>query len=148
METGEEYRRVGKRGEEIAYNAERKRIKALRKNPDSVHWISKTDELSPYDLMSIADDQLIYMEVKSTKGGDPAQPFYISHAELIEASYRRSRYYIYRVADVDSAVPTITRWADPLRLVREGKGRLLLAMAQMALSLNDPEDAESKDKRF
>lgn len=134
----EENRRVGKRGEEVVYNVERRRLKRLGKNPDSVHWISKTDELSPYDLLSVdQDDQLIYIEVKSTKGWDPAEPFYISHAELIEATYRRSRYYLYRVTDVDSATPTITRWADPLGLIRDGKGRLLLAKAQMALSLQD-----------
>lgn len=81
--------------------------------------------------------------MKSTKGSDPAEPFYISHAELTEATYRRSRYYVYRVTDVDSAVPTITRWADPLGLIKEGKGRLLLAKAQMALSLDDEEDGEN-----
>jgi hypothetical protein len=143
IQSEEENRRVGKRGEEIAYNAERKRLKALGKNPDSAHWISKTDELSPYDLMSVdGDDQLIYIEVKSTKGLDPTEPFYISHRELIEATYRRSRYYVYRVTSVDAAVPRITRWADPLGLIKEGMGRLLLAKAQMALSLNDDDDDE------
>jgi hypothetical protein len=143
VQTEEENRRVGNRGEEIAYNAERKRVQALGKNPDSVRWISKADELSPYDLMSVdEDDQLIYIEVKATKGSDPAEPFYISHAELIEATYRRSRYYVYRVTEVDSATPTITRWADPLALIKEGKGRLLLAKAQMAFTLEE-QDGES-----
>ncbi len=138
VQTEAENRRVGKRGEEIAHTAERRRLKALGKNPDLAHWISKTDELSPYDLLSVdADDQLIYIEVKATKGSDPAEPFYISHAELIEATYRRSRYYLYRVTDVDSASPVITRWADPLALIKEGRGRLLLAKAQMALTLED-----------
>ncbi|WP_081842318.1 DUF3883 domain-containing protein [Actinomadura welshii] len=144
VQTEEENRRVGKRGEEIAYNAERKRVRAFGKNPNSVHWISKTDELSPYDLMSVdEDDQLIYIEVKATKGSDPAEPFYISHAELIEATYRRSRYYVYRVTEVNSATPAITRWADPLALIKEGKGRLLLAKAQMALTLEEAESGES-----
>lgn len=40
-------------------------------------------------------------------------------------------------------MPTITRWADPLGLIKEGKGRLLLAKAQMALSLDDEEDGEN-----
>lgn len=140
VQTEEENRRIGKRGEEVAYNAERERIQALGKNANSVRWVSKTDELSPYDLSSVdEDDQLIYIEVKSTTGSDPIEPFYISHAELIEASFLRSRYYIYRVTDVDSATPRITRWADPLGLIKEGKGRLQLAKAQMALSLHDVE---------
>lgn len=147
IQTEEEKRRVGKRGEEVVYNAERRRLRALGKNPDSVHWISNTDELSPYDLMSIdGDNQLIYIEVKSTRDSDPTQPFYISHAELIEATHRRSRYYVYRVTDVDSATPAITRWADPLALIKEGKGQLLLAKAQMALSLdNEPDVKVSTD---
>lgn len=144
IQTEEDNRRVGKRGEDVAYNAERQRLEALGRNPDSVHWISKTDELSPYDLMSVDEDgQLIWIEVKATRGSDPTEPFYISHAELIEATYRRSRYYVYRVTDVDSASPLITRWADPLTLIKEGKGRLLLAKAQMALSLDDEPERDS-----
>ena len=145
VQNEEEIRRIGKRGEEVAYHAERRRLKKLGKNPDSVHWVSKVDELSPYDMTSVdEDDQLIYIEVKSTKSANPADPFYISHAELIEATVRRGRYYIYRVTDVDTAVPHLTRWPDPLGLIKEGKGRLLLAKAQMALTLNkDGDDAKS-----
>lgn len=138
VETEKENRRIGKRGEKVAYHAERERLTRLGKNPDSVHWISKVDELAPYDIMSVdEDDQLIYIEVKSTKATDPAEAFYISHAELIEASFRRSRFYIYRVTNVDAQVPLITRWADPLGLIKDGKGRLLLAKAQMALAMDD-----------
>ena len=137
FQTGEENRRVGKRGEEIVYNAERERLRSLGKNPDSVVWISRTDELSPFDITSVdADDQRIYIEVKSTKGADPDEAFYISNAELIEATFQRSRYYIYRVTNVDTATPTITRAADPLRLVKEGKGSLLLAKAHMTLTFD------------
>lgn len=146
VQTEEENRRIGKRGEEIAYHAERRRLKKLGKNPDSVHWVSRFDELSPYDMTSVdEDDQLIYIEAKSTKSADPTEAFYISHAELIEATYRRSRFYIYRVTDVDAAVPSITRWADPLGLIKEGKGRLLLAKAQMTLTL-DENAVDAKDK--
>jgi hypothetical protein len=82
-----------------------------------------------------ADDQLIYIEVKSTKSADPSETFFITHAELVEASYRRSRFYIYRVTSVDTDHPVITRWSDPLAAIKEGKGRLLLANARMALSV-------------
>jgi hypothetical protein len=141
IQTEEEMRRIGKRGEEVVYDAERRRLKKLGKNPDSVHWVSKANELSPYDMTSIDDDdQLIYIEVKSTRSDDPTEAFYISQSELIEATFRRSRFYIYRVTNVDTAVPSITRWADPLGLIKEGKGRLLLAKAQMALTLDKDSD--------
>ena len=134
LHTEQENRRIGKRGEEVVYHAERRRLKKRGKNPDSVRWVSKVDELSPYDMISVdVDDQLIYIEVKATKGTDPSDAFYISRGELVEATVHRSRYYIYRVTDVDSAVPTITRWADPLGLIKDGKGQLLLAKAQMML---------------
>lgn len=134
IHTEQENRRIGKRGEEVVYHAERQRLKKQGKNPDSVRWVSKVDELSPYDMTSIdEDDQLIYIEVKATNGTDPTDAFYISRGELIEATVRRSRYYIYRVTDVDAAVPIITRWADPLGLIKDGKGHLLLAKAQMTL---------------
>ncbi|WP_426940199.1 sacsin N-terminal ATP-binding-like domain-containing protein [Pseudarthrobacter sp. S6] len=138
IHTEQENRRIGKRGEEVAYHAERHRLKTIRKNPDSVRWVSKLDELSPYDMTSVdEDDQVIYIEVKATKGTDPTEAFYISRGELIEATVRRSRYYIYRVTDVDASVPTITRWGDPLGLINDGKGHLLLAKAHMALTLAD-----------
>jgi hypothetical protein len=146
IQTEKENRRVGGRGEEAVYYAERRRLEKLGKNPDSVHWVSKVDELSPYDLTSVdADDQLIYIEVKSTKSADPTEAFYISHSELIEAAIRRSRFYIYRVTDVDAVVPSITRWADPFGLIKEGRGRLLFVKAQMSLTLDeDSDDTQSE----
>ncbi|BCW78325.1 DUF3883 domain-containing protein [Arthrobacter sp. NicSoilC5] len=143
IHTEEEDRRIGKRGEEVVFHAERQRLSKLGKNPDSVRWVSKVNELSPYDLVSLDEDgQVIYLEVKSTKGIDPTETFYISHRELIEATVHRSRYYIFRVTLVDTAVPVITRWPDPLGLIRSGKGLLLLANAQMALSLAGEAEGE------
>jgi hypothetical protein len=73
--------------------------------------------------------------VKSTVGSDPSDPFYISGAELLEASFHGSRYYIYRVTDVDDQTPRITRWHNPIKLIKNGQGRLLLSTAQMKLGL-------------
>jgi len=141
--TEKENRRIGRHGEEVVYHAERQRLSKLGKNPNSVRWVSRVNELSPYDIVSIDEDnQLIYLEVKSTNGTAPTETFYISHRELIEATVRRSRYYIYRVTHVDAAVPIITRWADPLGLIKSGKGQLLLQKAQMALSLADEAEDE------
>ena len=140
--TTEENRRVGRRGEGVVFDAERDRVREMGRNPASVNWVSKTDELSPFDLMSVDEDgQLIYIEVKSTKGSDPSEAFYISHAELLEAVFRRSQYYIYRVTDVDTATPRILRKADPLGQIQNGRGRLLLANARMTLNYAGEEEA-------
>ena len=140
IQNPEEDRRVGKRGEEAVYNAERLHLEAIGKDPEFVTHVSRTNETAPYDIRSVDDDdQVIYIEVKSTKGTDPSEPFFISHGELVEAAYRGPRYYIYRVTDVDSAVPQIVRAANPLQLVREHRGRLQLAKAQMTLVFDAPE---------
>jgi hypothetical protein len=131
-----ERRRVGKRGEEVAFVKERERVEAMRANPDLVVWQSKNDELAPFDILSVdhSGDE-IYIEVKSTVGSEPSDAFYISNAELLEASFHRSRYYIYRVTDVDTATPRITRWCNPIELIRNAQGRLLLSTAQMELGI-------------
>jgi hypothetical protein len=133
----DENRRIGKRGERIAYRKEQERVRDLGKNPDAVVWVSQTNELSPFDIKSIDENgQIICIEVKSTKSDDPSEPFYISQAELDEAISKRGRYYIYRVTSTDTAVPQITRIADPLALVVTGNARLLLANARMTIALD------------
>jgi hypothetical protein len=138
--------RIGKRGEEIVYNKERQRLQALGMDPDSVTWVSKTNETSPYDIRSIGEDgQIIYIEVKSTKGADPNGQFWISRAEVELARSKRSRYYIYRVTDTDTEAPTIRRVADPLGLVLEGKGRVMLSQARVELSFGSSEGIPAGD---
>ncbi len=115
IQNPEEDRRLGKRGEDAVYNAELHRVTALGKSPGLVTWVSQTNETAPYDVRSVdADDQVIYFEVKSAKGSDPSEPFFISHRELVEAAYRGDRYYVYRVTNVDAPVPDIVRAANPL----------------------------------
>ncbi|MET7402374.1 DUF3883 domain-containing protein [Dactylosporangium sp. NPDC005572] len=136
-----EKRQIGRRGEEVVYHAERERLCKAGKNPDLVVWVSQDDELAPFDIQSIdIDDQVINIEVKSTKADDPGEPFYLSQAELLEASLHGSRYFIYRVTNAVTAAPTITRVADPLRMIKEGRGRLLLDRAQMTLAFSNTSD--------
>lgn len=135
-----EKRRIGKRGEEIAYTKERERLAQIGFDPDLVTWESAIDELAPYDILSFdGDGQRIYIEVKATTGSDPTEPFYISRAEIVEAGVHGDRYYIYRVTDVDTAEPRITRWANPMRLVKNQQGQLFMTTAQMELGLERSE---------
>ncbi|RZU48794.1 uncharacterized protein DUF3883 [Krasilnikovia cinnamomea] len=131
-------RRVGRRGEEIVFHKERERLRAAGKDPNRTVWVSAERETSPFDIRSVDDDdQVIYIEVKATRADDPGEPFYISHTELLEAALHRSQYYIYRVTGTDSATPVITRIADPLGEISDGRGRLLLTKAQMILPFAD-----------
>ena len=127
---------IGKRGEEIAFHKERERVASFGLNPDVVVWRSETDELAPIDILSFDEGgDRIYIEVKATTGSDPTAPFDISRSELLEAAAHGARYYIYRVTDTNTSAPRITRWADPMRLIREHRGHLALSGAQMELGL-------------
>ncbi|MEV0900817.1 DUF3883 domain-containing protein [Actinoplanes sp. NPDC049802] len=136
VQTDAENRRVGRRGEEIAYHVERARLRAAGQDPDLVVWESRINELSPYDLRSVDDDgRTIFIEVKSTRADDPSEPFHISGAELLQAAAHRDRYLVYRVTRTDTATPLITRITDPLGRINDGNGRLLLSKAQMTLAV-------------
>ncbi|MFC3988929.1 sacsin N-terminal ATP-binding-like domain-containing protein [Actinoplanes siamensis] len=140
LSTEAEKRRIGRRGEEAAFHAERERLRTLGKDPDLAVWVSEKDELAPYDIRSVdADDQVIRIEVKSTRSTDPREPFYLSSAELVEAGANGERYVIYRVTEAAGTVPQIRRVADPMRMIKEGKGRLLLDRAQMVLAFSGDE---------
>lgn len=127
-------REVGARGESVAFEAERRRIRALGRNPDLVDWVSRRDELAPYDFTSVdADGQKIFIEVKATTGADPGEPFQISRGELVQAALHRDRFYVYRVTNTYTEAPVVTRFPDPFGLVTDGKGELLLSKASMTL---------------
>jgi hypothetical protein len=124
--------RIGRRGEEAVYEAERRRLLALRRDPALVVWRSRERELAPYDIESLDEDgQQIYIEVKSTTSDDPYDPFEISEAELILALQKRSRYYIYRVTDAHTASPSITRFRDPIHRLHHNTARLRLSGARL-----------------
>ncbi|MDP3968990.1 MAG: DUF3883 domain-containing protein [Nocardioides sp.] len=135
---------TGKLGEKIAYRKERERVASFGGNPDAVFWRAKNDELAPIDIISIDEGgDRIYIEVKATSASDPGTPFDISRSELLEAVAYGDRYYIYRVTDTNTATPRITRWADPMKLIRENQGRLLLSGAQMELGLATATDSHT-----
>ena len=125
---------VGKRGEEAVLRAERQRVAGFGCDPEAVIWRSERNPFAPYDIESLDEDgQRIYIEVKATISADASAPFLISAAELLEAVKHRSRYFIYRVTDVDSAAPPIWRYQDPVGLLLEGRASLRLSDARMVL---------------
>jgi hypothetical protein len=135
-------RRIGKRGERAVYEAERRRLIALGRDPNVVVWRSREHEFAPYDLESQdLDSQLIYIEVKSTTSADPCDPFEISEAELLFALQKRSNYYIYRVTEAHTATPAITRYQDPIGRLRDNTAQLRLRGARFAFAA-DQSDTE------
>lgn len=126
-------RTIGRRGEQAVFEAERRRVQGSGQDPERVMWRSEVHPFAPYDIESIdADGHTMHIEVKSTSGDDPYEPFEISHAELMWALRHRSRYYIYRVTNAHQAAPTISRFQDPVALLREGSAELGLSGARLA----------------
>jgi Protein NO VEIN, C-terminal len=127
-------RLYGRRGEEVAYESERRRLAKKGWDADLVKWVSRDDELSAYDITSLNDDgSLRYIEVKATTGDDPSEPFPISTAELRFAFQQRAQYFIYRVTDVKAASPRIHRYRDPMGEIEAQRAYLRTSKALMGL---------------
>jgi hypothetical protein len=133
-------RLYGRRGEEAAFHAERNRLRKDGKDLERVVWVSHDDETADHDLKSIDDDdELIYIEVKSTTSDDPGEPFPITSRELRLAARHRGKYFIYRVTRVHEATPLITRYRDPIGLWEEGRADTEVSQARMWLPRQTPQ---------
>ncbi|HCX86326.1 MAG TPA: hypothetical protein DHV14_14575 [Micrococcales bacterium] len=135
-------RENGRRGEQVVYLAECQRVKALGMDPDEVVvWRSDAEQFAPYDIASVDDHGVsIFIEVKSTEGVDPHAPFDISPGELNEAIRFGEKFRIFRVTAVRTAAPVITRYTDPVALVRSGTATLDVAKARMRFGRDDDPD--------
>jgi hypothetical protein len=111
-----------------------------------VIWTAGSNPYAPYDIESVDGDGLaIYIEVKSTSGSDPAAPFLISYSELLQAIKWGAQYAIYRVTDVDSPVPSVHRYDNPIGRLRDGTATLDMSEARMRFG--DPvDDTESGER--
>lgn len=140
-------RRIGRRGEHAAYEAERRRLIALGRDPALVVWRSRDHEFAPYDLESQDHDgQQIYIEVKATTSDDPSDPFEISDAELLFSLQKRGSYYVYRVTSAHTATPSIERYRDPIGRIHDNTARLRLSGARMTFFPDDePASPENPD---
>jgi len=131
-------RLYGRRGEEVAYESERRRHLERGWDPALVRWVARDDEMAPYDIESLNDDGTArYIEVKATIGDDPSEPFQISSAELRFAIEHRSRYFLYRVTAVRAASPQIHWYRDPIGELEARRGYIRTSKAVMALASLD-----------
>ena len=128
-------RAVGRWGEELVLELERKRMLEMGFDPDSVEWRSARDELSPFDIKSLdREGHVIFIEVKTTTQTDPHAPFDISASELLHALRHRDRYYVYRVLGAGSSEPRVIAYDDPIGRLLNGEGELKLGSGKLYLS--------------
>lgn len=146
----EERTRLGERGEEWAYTAERHRLAKLGLDPDALErekrleWVARKDKYANYDIRSVdkVDGRLeeIYIEVKSTTGQDRTVRWSIGEFRLAHSA--GDRYWLYYVAHVDRERPDPpVRYQNPVRLWNDGY--IQLGFCQLEITL--PEEAETEN---
>jgi hypothetical protein len=126
---------VGRWGEKLVYQLERKRVLEFGFDPGAVDWRSHREEFSPFDIRSLdSEGQVIFIEVKTTTQADSHSPFEISHAELANAFEYRERYHVYRVLGAGTDSCRVIDFDDPAGRLIDGEatfrftsGRLYLA---------------------
>jgi hypothetical protein len=147
MLSEEERERLGKRGEEWAYDHERRRLAILGLDPTVLEqegklaWVAKKQKYAPYDIRSLdkVDGRLeeIYIEVKSTTGQDRTVQWSIREFEM--ANSVGDRYWLYWIGHVDRERPDPpVRYQNPVQLWEEGYIRLDFRQLEITL----PEELE------
>ena len=109
----------GRRGEEIVYMLEKKRVREAGHPEDQVIWVSASVPTSDIDIESVDENgQRCFIEVKSTTGTDGNMHW--SLAEFLRALRESNKYFLYRVYKVNDARPVVVRIRNPVSLIPTG----------------------------
>jgi hypothetical protein len=102
-------RRLGKLGERLVVEAERRRLTACGRGDLAkriVHIAKERGDGAGYDVLSFSDDgQELFIEVKTTTGG-PQTDFLVTVNELEFASKFSNQYRLYRLFHFDEVAMT------------------------------------------
>jgi len=115
LEQYEKNNKLGKRGENIIFNHEKKKL-ALKNLPvNNLRMISEEDDSLGYDILSLMDDESPkYIEVKSTTSKIGNVNFFISSNEL-KKSKTLKNYFIYIVFEAHTLRPKIWQIEEPFK---------------------------------
>lgn len=122
-------RALGRRGEEIVLELERKRLTDAGMDPEKAVWISAVSPAADHDIQSEdVDGTRLWIEVKAATGTDGR--FHWSRAEFDLARRARNQYVLYRVYGVDTVLPVVKAFRDPVALLLNDRLRLYLSELQ------------------
>lgn len=111
--------RLGARGEEIAFDLERRRVAARGQDPGEVIWVSQSSPAANYDIRSIDErGREIWIEVKATTG--ITGRFTWPRSEFLLAVAKRRHYYLHRVYEADTLNPIVIEIQDPFGRFESG----------------------------
>lgn len=107
-------RKLGRRGEEWAYETEKQRLSQLGYDPNDLEemgeliWVSKRQPMANYDIRSIritesGEERPVYIEVKARAG--TSRDIRMKREEFRLALSLRDDYWLYWVANIDTAQP-------------------------------------------
>ena len=123
-QSDEEWERaIGRRGEEIIYKNELKRVTDLGYPKSRVVWVANENPGSDFDILSInSDGEDIFLEVKSTSGKDGR--FRWPKSEFKKAIQERGKYVIWRVYEAQTKKPSVKPFIDPIGILLKRGMRL------------------------
>ena len=114
---------LGQRGEQLVFDHEKSRVKALGFDTSHVIWQARINPTSPYDILSVDEDgERLYLEVKSTTGTDGR--FKWEEPQLRLAIREREHYVLCRIYEVDTISPSMKLFRDPAGMISSGELRL------------------------
>lgn len=124
-------RELGRRGEEWAYEAEKRRLRQLGYDPGELEemgmlaWVSRVQPTANYDILSIritetGEERPVYIEVKA--GAGTSREIRMGRGEFELALSQKEDYWLYWVANADAAVPDApVCYPNLARLIEEKK---------------------------
>ena len=116
----------GLRGEQLVFDAERKRVKELGFDESRVVWTARSNRTADHDIKSAHEDGGdLWIEVKATTGRDGRFPWSI--AEFGKAAREQDRYELWRVYEASSNAPSFKKFPNPVSMHENKKVKLELA---------------------
>jgi len=116
-----ESKKVGDKGEEIAFQFEIARVQKFGGDLMKVKWVAKEGSTPGWDICSIeVDGKPRYIEVKSSVT-KKVSTLVLTRTEFRAASDQKEKYFIYLITDVMKSRPTIEIIHNPVKRIADGQ---------------------------
>ncbi|HEX8377019.1 MAG TPA: DUF3883 domain-containing protein, partial [Pedobacter sp.] len=117
---------VGRRGEDLVFREELKRVKKLGFDESQVVKTYETDPAADHDIKSVNEKgEEVWIEVKSTTGR--SGKFNWSKNEFEKALKKRKNYILWRVYEAHTTTPIFKVYVDPISYLLKSEMRLDIA---------------------
>lgn len=116
-----ESKKIGDKGEEIAFNFEVARVSKFGGSIKEVKWVAREGSTPGWDICSVEQDgEPRYIEVKSSVT-QKVSNLILTRTEFLAAAAQKWKYCIYLITDVMKSRPTIEIIRDPIKRIADGQ---------------------------